>query len=265
MARLVAGGLAATGASLPCAADAQGFALYVAPPRIEAQVKAGETHRQVIDLQHSGPQAGRFRIFTNDWTLKADNSVQFGDALAPGSCRPWVALERRELKIDPNGRYRYRFEITPPADTPPMECRFAIMIEGLDTTQVDQGSFNFPVAGRIAVIVYAQVGGAAPKLSIGKASLRDEKGARQPVIEVSNSGNATGRLEGYLTAVDAAGVEFEMSPVSFPVLPGTTQAIALQPVVEEGKKAPVIQYPLVVKGTLEWGKNREKLELRFAP
>ena len=246
-------------------ADAQGFALYVAPPRVEAQAKAGETRRHVLDLQHSGPVPGNFRLFTNDWILKSDNTVEFSDALSPDSCRPWVALERRELKIEPNGRYRYRFEITPPAGTPPRECRFAIMIEGLDTTRVDQGSFNFPVAGRIAVIAYVQVDGAAPRLSIGTASLRVLKGTSQPVIEVTNSGNATGRLEGFLTAVDAKGLEFEISPESAPILPGATRAIALQPVVEEGKTPAVIQYPLIVKGTVEWGKNRETLELRFAP
>jgi hypothetical protein len=259
-----AGCLLAAVLALPGVAAAQ-FALYVSPPRVEVQAKAGETKRHVLELQHSGLAASSLRFSTNDWALRADNTVLFNDALSQDSCRPWVALERRELKIEPNGKYRYRFEVTPPAGTPQGECRFAIMVEGLDTTKVEQGAFSFPVAGRIAVIVYVQVEGASPKLAIGKPGVREVKGIRQPVIEVTNSGNATGRLEGFLTAVDAAGVEFELTPESLPILPGVTKSIALLPTEEGGKKPPTPQYPLRVKGTLEWGKSRDTVELRFAP
>ncbi|MDH5263596.1 MAG: hypothetical protein OEX21_02480, partial [Betaproteobacteria bacterium] len=145
-------------ALLPSVARAQEFALYVSPPRVEMSAKAGETRRQVIELQHVGRETGRFRIYTDDWILTGDGKVDFSDALAPDSCRPWVALERRELSIPSNGRYRFRFEISPPAGTPPRECRFAVMIEGLDTTKVAQGAVSFPVAGRIGVIVYARIG-----------------------------------------------------------------------------------------------------------
>jgi hypothetical protein len=252
-------------AAMSPASHAQGFALYVAPPRVDLQVTAGETRRQVLELHHAGQATGGYRFYTNDWTLEGNGSVKFQDALAPGSCRPWVALERRELQLAPDGRYRFRFEVTPPPGTPRGECRFAIMIEGKDTTPVDQGGFKFPVAGRIGVIAYVHVGGAEPKLVVGKASVREAAGARQAVLEVRNDGDATGRLEGFLTAVDSGGAEFEVAPESVPILPGATRLVAINPVVEDGKKPPAIQYPLTVKGTLEWGKNRETLELRFAP
>lgn len=243
---------------------AQGFALYVSPPRLELQAKAGENRRHVLELHHVGNQAGQFRFYTNDWALRDDGTVDFRDALAPDSCRPWVALERRELTINPNGKYRYRLEVTPPAGTPARECRFALMIEGLDTTAVDQGSFKFPVAGRIGVIAYVQVGGATPRLKIGTTSVKDGKSGPIPVIEVTNEGNATGRLDGFLSATDASGAEFEMAPDNSPILPGMTRSIALLPVAEEGRKVPTIQLPLAVKGTVEWGRNRETLNLRFA-
>jgi hypothetical protein len=41
--------------------------------------------------------------------------------------------------------------------------------------------------------------------------------------------------------------------------------VALSPVVGEGKTAPEVRFPLVVKGTLEWGKNRLPLDASFAP
>jgi len=252
-------------ALLPAPAGAQEFALYVSPPRVETGAKAGETRREVLELQHVGRETGRFRIYTNDWTLRDDGTVEFIDALAPQSCRPWVALERRELTIPSNGRYRFRFEVSPPAGTPARECRFAIMIEGLDTTKVAQGAFSFPVTGRIGVIVYARVGEVAPNLAIGKARVAETKSGRQPVIEVANKGEATGRLEGFLVARDADGKEFELAPDPAPILPGASRAIALVPSTEEGKPPAQIRFPLTVKGTLEWGKSRQSLDLRFEP
>lgn len=251
---------------LPTApAAAQGFTAAIAPPRFELQLKPGERIREVIEIQHASGDRGTYRIYTNDWTLGADLSVQFSDALAPGSCRPWVALERRELTLDAGSRYRYRYEIQVPVDAPPGECRFAIMVEGLSTAQLQGGPFNFPVGGRIAVIVYAAIGGAAPKLSVQPAGVQTVNGQALPVIKVRNDGTAHGRLAGFLDATDAAGQRLEMAAAENPILPGETRTIALVPVAAEGVKPPTIRYPLDVRGTLESGAARLPLNARFEP
>ncbi|WP_137921094.1 hypothetical protein [Hydrogenophaga sp. 2FB] len=72
----------------PIHARAQGFAAYITPPRFEVQVAPGQTLRQVVEIQHVGQQKGNYRIYTNDWSFKPDNSVDFSDALANDSCRP---------------------------------------------------------------------------------------------------------------------------------------------------------------------------------
>ncbi len=266
VARIVLGtGLALAAAAVPVIASAQGFAVFLAPSRFDLQVKAGETRREVLEFHHVGVEAGRYRISTQDWEFQPDYAVRFSEALAPDSCRPWVAIERRELTLSSNARYRYRFEVTPPAGTPARECRFALMVEGLETAKVERETLNFPVAGRIGVIVYVRVGDAAPKLAFQPAGLGKRDGETVPLIEVRNTGNAHGRLEGYLSGKDAAGNAFDLAPESVPILPGMTRQVALRPVAEEGRKLPAIQFPLTVKGSMEWGKSRETLEFRFAP
>jgi hypothetical protein len=254
---------AALAPSVP--AMAQGFGAYVTPPRFEVPVKAGETTRLVLEIQHAGLQTGKYRFYTNDWVLKDDNTVIFTDELAPDSCRPWVAIERRELTIAPNARYRYRFEITPPANSPSRECRFAVMIEGMDLAQVENSNLRVPVSGRIGVIVYASLGGAEPKLKILKSGIATVNGERVAALHVENTGTAHGRLEGFLKGKDATGKEFEIVPEDSPIMPGKTRAIPLRPVNEDGKPLPPIKFPLTVKGNIEWGKNREPLDLRFGP
>ncbi len=251
-------------ASAPISALAQGFAAYITPPRFEVQVTAGQNLRQVVEIQHVGQQKGNYRVYTNDWTFLPDNSVAFSDALSADSCRPWVAVERRELTIEPGARYRYRFEITPPPGTPARECRFALMVEGLEAARV-QGTLDFPVGGRIGVIVYASVGDAAPQLEITATRVAQVDGKPTAVVDVHNRGNAHGRLEGFLNGTDANGARFEMAPADLPILPGETRRIAITPVAEDGKPVPEIRFPLTVKGNLEWGKNRLPLDASFAP
>lgn len=255
---------AVTLATTPIGAIAQGFAAYITPPRFEVQVAPGQSLRQVLEIQHAGLQKGSYRVYTNDWAFLPDNSVAFSEALAPDSCRPWVALERRELTIEPGARYRYRFEITPPPGTPARECRFALMMEGLEPARV-QGDLNFPVGGRIGVIVYASIGDAAPQLEIATTRVAALNGKPTAFVDVRNRGNAHGRLEGFVNGTDANGARFEMSPADLPILPGETRSIAISPVAEEGKPAPEIRFPLQVKGNLEWGKNRLPLDASFTP
>ena len=35
--------------------------------------------------------------------------------------------------------------------------------------------------------------------------------------------------------------------------------------IEDGKPTPEIRFPLTIKGTLEWGKNRLPLDASFTP
>lgn len=246
------------------AAHAQGFAAFVSPPRFEVRLAPGQPLRQVLDIQHVGRTKGQYRLYTNDWTLGPDNAASFSNDLAPDSCRPWVAIERRELTIEPGARYRYRFEISPPAGTAPRECRFAIMVEGLDTTQV-KGDLSFPVGGRIGVIVYAAIGDVAPALSIAGTETARVNGKPVAMVKVSNSGTATGRLEGFLNATDAGGQRVELAPADLPILPGETRRIALAVATLDGKPAPELKFPLSVKGSLESGKTRLPVEASFAP
>lgn len=246
------------------AAHAQGFAAYISPPRFEVQAQPGQRLREVLEIQHVGQQKGGYRLYTNDWTFGPDNTVTFTDDLAADSCRPWVAIERRELTLEPGARYRYRFEISPPAGTPPRECRFAIMVEGLDPARV-QGAVSFPVGGRIGVIVYAAIGGARPELALAGTQVDTVLGQPTVLLSVRNTGTAHGRLQGYVNGTDADGKRYELAPADLPILPGETRRVALLPVAEDGQPTPRPRFPLTVKGSLEWGANRLPLDLTLAP
>ena len=244
---------------------AQGFSAYVTPPRVEARVQAGETLRQVIEIQHAGRARGTYRFYTNDWSFTNDRSVQFQDALSPDSCRPWVAIERRELALDMGDKYRFRFEISPPAETEPRECRFALMVEGMEPAKV-QSAVSIPVGGRIAVIVYVAIGSAKPELMLHSIDVEQSGDRRTLFLTVYNAGNAHGRLEGFIDAKPARGNTVELSPVDTPILAGETRRIPLILADGDSEQAlETLQLPINLKGRLEWNGGTMPVDVSLMP
>ena len=251
---------------LPTTAHAQSFSAVVSPPRFEVAVQPGKTIRQVIEITQASNEKGTYRVYTNDWTIGADGNAQFSDDLAPNSCRPWVSLERRELTIAANAKVRFRFEITPPADTPAGECRFAIMIEGAEQVVKATGAMTFPVSGRVGVVVYAGVGDATPILEVTQGGTRALDGMIVPVLNIKNTGNAHGRAMGFLKGTDPAGVKIELLPEPLPILPGQTRSVALVP-QSEGNSIIKFAYPLNILGAIEWSDSpsskKTQIDFRF--
>jgi len=248
-------------ACLPAQAQ---FSLAVSPPRFELSAKPGERVREVLELTHSDARPGAYKFKTADWTLRPDASVDFTDELSPGSCRPWVAIERRELSITPGRPYRFRFEVAPPADTPPMECRFAVMIEG----QQPAAAPGVPIAlgARIGVIVYVAIGEVAPVLELAGTSVQQVDGRATPVLKIRNTGNAHGRLAGFLTGTDAGGTGLELQASTTPIMAGETREIPLLATKPGDTETIVaIRFPIAIGGKLEWGKNGSMpINQRFA-
>ncbi len=245
-----------TGLALCASAHAQ-FAAAITPPRFEISVEPGQVTRQVMEITHAIPGTGTYRVYTADWHMDAGGALTFYDALQPGSCRPWVAIERKEVNVTMGARVRYRFEVAAPADAPSRECRFALMIESKPQEVVTSASASFPMSGRIAVIVYARVGAAKAVLEAGETSIAAFDGRPTPMLMIRNTGNATARLSGVLKGTDATGATIEFTPESVPILPDTARRIALQ-AYEPGPRTPAsapprFKWPLALSGALEYG------------
>jgi hypothetical protein len=241
---------------------AEGFAALVSPPRFEVSGKAGATVRQVIEITNRSNSPGRYRIHTSDFALGSDYGVAFHDELLPGSCRPWVAIERPLVALPAGGTIRYRFEVQVPADAPPGECRFAIMIEGDEPSLAKAGAVQLPVVGRIGVIVYVTVGDAAPQIEVFGPAIVNHNGQQVPALRVHNAGNAHTRMSGFLSGKDATGRTYDFTPSDLPILPGEVREVLLTPSTPENAN-PNLTFPVSVQGTLEWANQSIPLDERF--
>jgi hypothetical protein len=237
-------------------AFANSFSAVASPPRFELRANAGQTVQEVIELTNANSQESTFTVRTLDWTLRQDTTVDFKEELSSNSCRTWVSLERPAIKMRAGGKFRYRFQVKVPENATPGQCRFAIVIEGDTFQPKDQ---PLPVSARLAVIVYLTVGDAKPALVLKKTDSMLVNSVKHPAIWIENTGNAHDRLSGFVKAVDAKGVSFELSPSTFPILPGETRHLFLQP-DSNVDLWPKAAYPLRLTGSLEWGHGKISLD-----
>lgn len=240
--------LAVMALALPCGAAQAQFSAQIMPPRFEERAAAGEVYRDVIEISNVAPAPLRLTVATADWSLTEQGGVEFQASLADNSCRPWTALEATQIEVPANGKRRFRFEVRVPEGTPSQQCRFAVMFEGEPTPVA---GVAVPVAGRIGIIVYLDVGDARANLRVVGSGVVEENGRPLPMLRVENAGTAHGRLEGFIDAVDATGERWTLAPSGNPVLPGATREITLYPVVNDDEPV-VLAFPMRVVGKLEW-------------
>ncbi len=262
-------GLALSSLFWAAGVHAAAFEIAVTPTRFEISGKSANRLGQSIEITNVGRTATELSLRTLDWALSAEGSVSYYDELRPNSCRPWVTLERRTIKVGAGVKMPFRFQIDVPTDAPRTECRFMLAIEGVEPafkSLIEGGgaSLSLPVNGRIAIAVYIGINGAEPKMELTQIGVKDIKGKHTPMVTVTNTGDAHGRLDGSLDAVDAKGVEFELAPEGTPIMPGQTRSLPMSPRTEPNQPPPVVTFPIKVKGTLDWerGSFRVNAEIK---
>lgn len=243
------------------------FAAFVLPARFELKAKPGEKLAEVLEVGNDDTSAGDYRFRTADWSMKTDGGVDFrSDTLDPESCRPWVRLERLNLKVAAKAKRRYRFEVHVPADAKEGLCRFAILIEpGGDVAAITPSSgIQLPILGRLGIIVYVRIGDAKPKLALEKLAVQNVNGRDTAVAIFRNEGNAHGRPEGTLAGTDAAGRPFDFTVAPLPVLPGETRAIPIWAQDSPDGRPGVATFPVKLKGVVEWEGGRQPVDATVA-
>lgn len=244
------------------------FEMALSPSRFEISGKSAARVGQSLNIFNLGAGATEVSVRTIDWTFSSEGQITYHDELLPGSCRPWVTLERKTVKVSPLSKAAFRFQVDVPADAPRGECRFMLAVEGVEPAhramlQSHGASLNLPVSGRIAVAVYVAVNGAESRLELTRLDVKEINGKRTPVVTVTNQGDAHGRLDGGLDSVDAKGQAFELLPEGTPILPGQTRTLPLLPRAEDGQKPPEVVLPIKSEGRLDWEKGSFKINAEF--
>ena len=181
--------------AMPCNIESATFAVRISPPNFELKGKPGDVLREVITIENADTAPGIYQVRTADWELNKQGGVVIHPANKPltaSSCRPWTRIERKTIKLLPKRIKRYRFEVHIPGDARDGERKFAVVISPAPETidAMKFGSFNVPVAGAIAVVVYVTVGKAKPELEFKGVFKRISDGKTALTVRLHNWGNS---------------------------------------------------------------------------
>jgi hypothetical protein len=259
--------LLVAGASLAPAAFAAGFAAGISPSKFELRAAPGEVLRDTITIVNPADGPADYHLRTADWYLNDASGIEFiEDALAEGSCRPWVRLERRTLQLRPGEQKKYRFEVHVPADAPPGLCRFAILIEPAEaiSARLGDSGVSFPVVGRYAVVTYVTIGDAQADIEYLGTGAQLVNEQHLPTLKLRNTGKTYDRAFGQVLATDSENQRVMLIPSSFPVLPERTEEILLTPETgPDGASQIRFVYPLTLSGRIEIGGETLRIEETF--
>jgi len=137
------------------------------------------------------------------------------------------------------------------------------MIEADEPSVTKAGAVQLPIVGRIGVIVYVEVGDAAPQIEVFGPEVVTQNGQRVPALRVHNGGSAHTRMSGFLTGKDATGRTYDFTPSDLPILPGDVRSVVFVPSTPDSPTPPTLTFPVSVKGTLEWSDQKTDLTETF--
>jgi len=244
---------------------AEGFSVLVSPPRFELSGAPGTVLRDHVEINNPGNQPITLELRTADWDMDENGATTFHPPeLQPGSCRPWTRIERHTLSLPAQTTKRFRLQVDIPADAAAGECRLALLIQAPkdDAVIARANTLNFPVQGRIAVIMYITIGDARPELVLEQLVLEKHAGQPTPVAVLHNRGLAHARTAGYVDATDSNGDRLEFAVSAVPTLPGQTRHVALRRQAPDGTQPPPLAPPLEMRGAIEWGTGQLKVKQR---
>ena len=253
--------------AMPCKTESATFAVRISPPNFELKGKPGDVLREVITIENADTSPGIYQVRTADWEIDKQGGVVIHPVdkpLTASSCRPWTRIERKTFKLLPKRIKRYRFEVHIPGDAQDGESRFAVVISPAPETidAMKFGSFNVPVAGAIAVVVYVAVGNAKPELEFKGVAKKKSDGKTLLMVNLRNWGKAHARPSGSVVAKDAGGKKAELLLSPFPILPGETRGISLfaDKEISGIENIEELIFPLYLKGLIEWDGGTYKVD-----
>jgi len=239
-----------------------GFAVEIAPARLELKVDPGKTVRAAIKLKTRGRGAQKVEVTKGHFGLDDTGTPHFDTPKDTSkSAAAWITVNQTEFTINPTQERILRMELTVPPGTPPGGYRATLYIappKG-DAKSKDRGASVF-LQGRLALIIYVTVGGAKPDGEIKAWEWRKLPPGKQEslALQVNNRGNAHLRLAGVVQVVDAQGQKYDAIVSGMPVLPGQLAWIPL----DFQEKAPPPGSAVTIDGAIDLGQGEKRINAR---
>jgi hypothetical protein len=201
--------------------------LGLAPLRIEARARPGETYSDTLTISNESDRATRVRASMLDFWIDDNQEPQFrsfAESQSATSCRSWVRSNPSEFELGPKQQRLVRFTIAYPVDMQDGSFNCALAFTGLSPVG---GTGNGVVTNvRLVTAMYILKGDSVPNGIVRKVEVHVNGSNREAAISMENVGKVYFRPTGKVDLLTADGRVIESVPLRpIPVLPGRLQRL----------------------------------------
>ncbi len=130
--------------------------ISMSPPKMEFHLKEKKKVREVIELENRSFKPIHLKVYTAGFSIEEDGDLIF--SREDSSAEEWIKVSPGELTIKPYDYGIVRYEIHVPEGSPAGSYTASIMIEEILPPEESKKPTQFIIKGRMAHIVYANIG-----------------------------------------------------------------------------------------------------------
>lgn len=171
--------------------------ISMAPPKLEFHLKPKKKVREVIEIENRGFKPVRLKVYVTGFSIQENGDLVF--SRDSHSAEKWIKVTPSEMTIKPYDFGTVRYEIAVPEGALKGSCTASIMIEEVLPPEDEQKKTQFIIKGRMAHIVYVNIGKPDYRGQIGSFQIAEESGLLKYSIKIKNDGDYYFRTRGRLT------------------------------------------------------------------
>lgn len=177
----------------------------ISPIRAEHRLNPGESLTEVFEVRNNAPGPIRLKVFVENWHILPTGTPAFiGSTATPYSCKDWIIVNPQDFRLNPGELRSVRYTVTIPSDAPIAGYHASVSFETVPETTGAQAGSRMLFTGKIAAVVYVNVGKPAIEGDLVDLTMGTREGAQAVVLALENTGRTHYRTKGKILVYDAA-------------------------------------------------------------
>lgn len=191
------------------------ISITMTPPRMEFYLDGKKKVQEAFELENKGYQPVYLKIYVTGFSVEENGTLLF--STKQNSAEQWIKVNPAELTIKPHDFAIVRYEVKLPDGTPQGSYTASVMVEELLPPEQSAKKTQFILKGRLAHIVYVNVG--KPEYKCQLESFKTEKKEDKLVFSLSlkNEGDFSFRTQGSIDI--RSGKEKKITEIALPNVP----------------------------------------------
>lgn len=191
------------------------MAVSISPPKMEFTLEGGKTAKEVIEIKNQDVVPVNLKLYVSGFSIKDDGSLEY-ESKRSFSAENWIKLVPETMTIRTEDYDVARYEVQVPEGTPKGSYTASVLVEEVKDEAVGIQRAQMQLKGRLAYIVYVNVGKPVHQGAIESISASSDESNVKFKVRVRNDGSYYIRPQGKIV-IERGGAKVKEVP--YPNLP----------------------------------------------